>query len=48
MGYSPWGHEELDVAKQQHTHARMDMYTHTHIYTRWVVDRYVFQFLFFR
>ena len=32
MGYSPWGHKELDTTEQQSVclHARAHTHTHTH------------------
>ena len=40
VGYSPWGHEESDMAKKLSKHARAHMhtYTHTHTHTHTLVS----------
>ena len=44
MGYSPWGHKELDMT--DHTHARAHTHTHTHdLKQRSVVLRSLAHFL---
>ena len=34
MGYSPWGHKELDRTEQVSEHARACVCAHTHTHTR--------------
>ena len=34
MGYSPWGHKELDMTERARTHACTRTHTHTHTHTQ--------------